>query len=174
MSTQKNKLLSPRQLAAVSRMFGALSEPSRLALLQTLHDGPLKVNELTNLCAMKQANVSKHLALLHNHHLVKRHRNGTSVRYEIADPVIFSLCNLVCGKIERDTKQASCIVQSGYMTLNRRKREDFAKECVENNRDRSQCVSERIPLGRVASEWELQLKGYYENQTDSQSRRRCP
>jgi hypothetical protein len=39
----------------------------------------------------------------------KRQRNGVSVRYEIADPMIFSLCNLVCGKIERDAKQAAAL-----------------------------------------------------------------
>jgi DNA-binding transcriptional ArsR family regulator len=60
-------------------------------------------------CAMKQANVSKHLAVLHDHRLVARERNGTSVRYRIDDPIIFSLCNLVCGKMERDAKQVSAL-----------------------------------------------------------------
>jgi len=103
---RKQKKLSPDQLAAVSRLFAVLSEASRLALLQALHAGALSVSELMSVCAMKQANVSKHLAVLHDHHLVRRHRNGTSVRYEIADPMIFSLCNLVCGKMERDAKNA--------------------------------------------------------------------
>jgi DNA-binding transcriptional ArsR family regulator len=61
---------------------------------------------------MKQANVSRHLAELHDHRLVKRERNGMSVRYEIADPMIFSLCNLVCGKMERDARQATALFNS--------------------------------------------------------------
>lgn len=112
MTARKKKMLSPRQLAAVSRLFGALSEPSRLALLQALRGGPLNVSELMATCCMKQANVSKHLSVLHQHHLVKRQRNGASIRYEIADPMIFSLCNLVCGKMERDAKQAAALFQS--------------------------------------------------------------
>ena len=109
MSNSKKKNLSSGQLAAVSRLFAVLSEPSRLALLQALHDGPLTVGQLVEDCSMKQANVSKHLAVLHDHHLVKRERDGTSIRYEIADPMIFSLCNLVCGKMQRDAKKAVCL-----------------------------------------------------------------
>ena len=66
-----------------------LSEPSRLVLLQALHDGPLTVSELVEACDMKQANVSKHLGVLHDHHLVKRRREGISIRYQIADPMIW-------------------------------------------------------------------------------------
>jgi DNA-binding transcriptional ArsR family regulator len=109
MSTGKKKALSAQQLDAVARLFSVLSEPSRLALLQALQGGPLSVSELIEGCGMKQANVSKHLAVLHDHRLVKRERDGVTVRYEIADPVIFSLCNLVCGKMERDAKQAAAL-----------------------------------------------------------------
>jgi DNA-binding transcriptional ArsR family regulator len=101
--------MSAPQLTVVARLFGVLSEASRLALLQALHGGPLTVSELVEACRMKQANVSKHLGVLHDHHLVRREREGISVRYEIADPMIFSLCNLVCGKMERDTKCAAAL-----------------------------------------------------------------
>ena len=86
-----------------------LSEPSRLALLQALHDGPRTVSELVKGCGMKRANVSKHLGVLHGHRLVKREREGICIRYEIADPMIFALCNLVCGKMERDVKCAAAL-----------------------------------------------------------------
>ena len=97
------------QLEVVARLFAVLAEPSRLVLLQTLHNRPLTVNELAEACGMKQANVSKHLGVLHNHHLVKRERDGSSIRYQISDPMIFSLCNLVCGKMERDVKCAAAL-----------------------------------------------------------------
>ena len=90
MTNRKNKSLSAGRLDAVARLFFVLSEPSRLALLQLLHAGPLTVNELVEANSMKQANVSKQLAILHDSHLVKREREGTSIRYEIADPMVFS------------------------------------------------------------------------------------
>jgi DNA-binding transcriptional ArsR family regulator len=113
MSNSKKPTLSAEQLAAVSRMFAVLSEPSRLLLLQALHDGPLSVTELVEATEMKQANVSKHLAVLHTHHLVKRERDGITIRYEIADPMIFSLCNLVCTKMQRDLKRAAAVFHPG-------------------------------------------------------------
>ncbi len=106
MKARHSKTMSPRQLEEVARLFAALSEPSRLALLQALHSGPLAVHQLMEVCQMKQANVSKHLGVLHSHRLVERKREGTSIRYEIADPMVFALCELVCGKMERDAKCA--------------------------------------------------------------------
>jgi DNA-binding transcriptional ArsR family regulator len=101
--------MSLAQLEAVARLFGVLSEPSRLMLLQALHDRPLTVSELVQACDMKQANVSKHLAVLHDHNLVKRKREGVCVRYQIADPMIFALCNLVCGKMKNDAQCAAAL-----------------------------------------------------------------
>jgi DNA-binding transcriptional ArsR family regulator len=106
---RKNKIMSAAQLAVVSRLFAVLSEPSRLALLQALHDGPLTVNELVDASGLKQANVSKQLAILFDAHLVKRERDGTSIHYEISDPMVFSLCNLVCGKMAKDAKCAVAV-----------------------------------------------------------------
>ena len=78
-------------------------------LLHLLYDGPLTVSELVEESGMKQANVSKHLTMLHQHRLVKREREGINIRYEIADPMIFSLCNLVCTKMARDSKKAAAV-----------------------------------------------------------------
>jgi len=109
MPVQKKNKMTAGQLAAIARLFAVLSESSRLALLQALHDGPQTVNELVEACAMKQANVSKQLAILHDHHLVKRERAGTFIRYEISDPMVFSLCNLVCGKMKKDAQCAVAV-----------------------------------------------------------------
>ncbi len=109
MSSRKKQKLSAAQLAAVARLFAALSEPSRLELLHALQSGPRTVNELMEACRMKQSNVSKHLGILHQHRLVQRKPQGTSVLYAIADPLVFSLCELVCGKMARDAQQATAL-----------------------------------------------------------------
>lgn len=109
MSDRHNKPLSASQLEAVARMFAVLSESSRLALLQLLHAGPRTVSELVAASGMKQANVSKQLGILYDHHLVKREREGVSIRYTIADPIVFSLCELVCGKMAKDAQCAVAV-----------------------------------------------------------------
>lgn len=112
MANEKKFMLSSAQLAVVARLFAVLAEPTRLAILQALQQGPLSVNQLVEACSMKQANVSKHLAILHTQHLVKRERQGTSVLYEVADPMVFSLCNLVCSKMQRDVKRSAALFYS--------------------------------------------------------------
>ncbi len=44
-----------------------------------------------------QANVSKHLTLLHRLAFVARRKEGTHVFYRVADPDCLLLCDLVCG-----------------------------------------------------------------------------
>ena len=105
MSSAKKSRFHPGQLDAVARLFGVLSEPSRLHLLQTLQPRPLSVGQLVEATGLKQANVSRHLAVLFSHQLVRRRRDGATIYYEIADPSIFALCDLVCTKVERDARK---------------------------------------------------------------------
>ena len=93
--------MSPEKLEAVARRFRVLSDPLRLAILHHLGDRERTVGELVTLTGGSQSNVSKHLGTLLAHHLVSRRREGTSAYYSVTDPGIFSLCELVCGNIER-------------------------------------------------------------------------
>lgn len=88
-------------LRDVAAYFQALSEPTRLQLLNFLRDGERSVGELAELCGCTAANVSRHLALLAKHGLVVRESRGTSVYYRIADKSVYALCDLVCGSIAR-------------------------------------------------------------------------
>lgn len=104
MSSNK-KPMSEAQITRAASLFATLAEPSRLRLLQALRGGSLTVSELVDETGLSQANVSKHLAGLHNARLVNKMREGVFVRYEIGDPVIDQLCALVCAKLERDVQQ---------------------------------------------------------------------
>jgi DNA-binding transcriptional ArsR family regulator len=46
-----------------------------------------------------QANVSKHLKILTQAGILSRKPSGVSVYYEIADPIIFELCELACDRL---------------------------------------------------------------------------
>jgi len=97
--------LSDQALSQVADYFSALSEPTRLRILNCLQERELNVGELTELCQCSQANVSRHLSTLAKHGLVSRENRGTSVYYKIADPSIYALCELVCGNIARRFEQ---------------------------------------------------------------------
>src|SRR5450631_821234 len=93
--------LPPEALAQVAAYFQALSEPTRLQILNLLRGGERKVGEIAELCGYTSANVSRHLALLTRHGLVARESRGTSVYYRIADESVYALCDLVCDGIAR-------------------------------------------------------------------------
>ena len=93
--------LPPEALEQVAAYFQALSEPTRLRILNLLRDGERNVGELAQLCGYTAANVSRHLAMLTQHRLVVRESRGTSAYYRIADESVYALCDLVCGNIAR-------------------------------------------------------------------------
>jgi DNA-binding transcriptional ArsR family regulator len=92
---------TPDALAQVADYFQALSEPTRLRIINLLRDGPRSVGELALDTGHSVANVSRHLALLAQRGLLARESRGTSVYYHIADPAIYELCNLVCDNLGR-------------------------------------------------------------------------
>jgi DNA-binding transcriptional ArsR family regulator len=92
---------SPELLNSVAEYFKVLSEVSRLTILDTLRSsGQMNVKEIGEVTGLGQANLSKHLKVLTQAGLLRRQPIGVSVYYEIADPIIFDLCELVCGQVK--------------------------------------------------------------------------
>ena len=98
--------LPPEALQDVATYFQALSEPTRLHILNILREGERNVGDLAQLCGSTAANVSRHLSLLTKHGMVVRDSRGTSAYYRIADESIYALCDLVCGNIARQMERA--------------------------------------------------------------------
>jgi DNA-binding transcriptional ArsR family regulator len=91
----------------VAAYFQALSEPTRLRILNLLRDGERNVGDIAQLTGFTPANVSRHLSLLAERGMVARESRGTSVWYRIADPSVYELCDLVCGSIARGYERAA-------------------------------------------------------------------
>jgi DNA-binding transcriptional ArsR family regulator len=99
--------LPDEALVQVAAYFQALSEPTRLQILNLLRQGEHSVGELAQLCGYSSANISRHLALLTQHGLVKRESRGNSAYYSIADESVYALCDLVCGSIARQFERTA-------------------------------------------------------------------
>jgi len=97
--------LPDEALAQVAAYFQALSEPTRLQILNLLRKEERSVGELAQLCGSSSANISRHLALLTQHGLVTRTSRGNSAIYNIADKSVYTLCDLVCGSISRQIER---------------------------------------------------------------------
>ncbi len=99
--------LPPEALTQVAAYFQALSEPTRLQILNVLRSGERNVGELALACGYTSANISRHLSLLMQHGLVARESRGTAVYYRIADDSVYALCDLVCGNIARQMDRSA-------------------------------------------------------------------
>lgn len=101
------------RLELVAERFRVLGEPARLRLLQELREGPATVGALVTRTAMSQANVSKHLQLLHAAGFVGRERRGPCIEYAIASPDVFTLCDVVCLQIDDDMTRRRAALDTG-------------------------------------------------------------
>lgn len=97
--------LTPGVLALVALRFKALSEPARLHILNCMRSGEMTVGDLVKKTGLGQANISKHLHLLHSLGFVDRRKAGLYVYYALADDGIFEMCDTMCGRIEAETKK---------------------------------------------------------------------
>ncbi len=94
----------------IAQRFRVIGEPMRIRLLDRLRDGPATVRELTETLDVSQQNASKHLGVLHQAGIVSRTKEGTSVRYAIADEMVFALCEQVCGGLRDQLAELDTIL----------------------------------------------------------------
>jgi ArsR family transcriptional regulator len=80
---------------ARSRVFKALSHPSRLYMVDMLAHGERCVCELTELVGADMSTVSKHLSVLKAASIVADERRGTQVYYRLKMPCVLRLFDCV-------------------------------------------------------------------------------
>lgn len=102
---KNNNILNDDALNIVAQTFQALAVPIRLAILQGLQSGPKSVTEICEEMHTTQPNISKHLKVMLGAGLVKRTASGQQKFYEIADTMVYELCDLVCGSIQKTLNQ---------------------------------------------------------------------
>jgi len=90
-----NLSMPDEMLEAVSNRFKLLSEPMRLKILRVLCERERTVQEIVNEVSASQANISKHLALMHDNGVVNRRKEGLKCYYRIADESIIFACYLI-------------------------------------------------------------------------------
>lgn len=77
-----------------AKLFRGFSDPSRLAILEVLREGPLTVGEIVRATKLSQPNASNHLACLRDCGLVVARQEGRFVYYELGDKRVGQLLRL--------------------------------------------------------------------------------
>jgi ArsR family transcriptional regulator len=105
--------MSPELMELVAARFRALGEPARLQIINALRRGEQSVNDLVDETGLGQANVSKHLQILHSLGFVARRKEGLFVYYRLADKSVFRLCDIMCGRIESRMRGVERMLRAG-------------------------------------------------------------
>jgi ArsR family transcriptional regulator len=77
-----------RATSPPDRLFRLLGEETRLRIIRALSDAPLTVNELTEVLAMPQSTISRHLAVMREGGLVADRREGAYAWYRLSDALV--------------------------------------------------------------------------------------
>lgn len=72
-------------------LFQALSNPTRLEILEALRGGELAVHAILDQVRRDQTNISQHLATLRSRGIVTNRKEGNQVFYSVRDPRIFDV-----------------------------------------------------------------------------------
>lgn len=92
--------------------FSALAHPLRLKILQKLREGPCCVCNLIPYVGGEQSNVSHHLAILRKSSVVRSEKRGLEVWYEVTDPKIFDILEVMENCVLENLKESQDILAS--------------------------------------------------------------
>jgi DNA-binding transcriptional ArsR family regulator len=78
-----------------AQIFQALAHPTRIAIVEALHDGELPAGKLMELLQVEQANLSQHLGVLRAKQVLVNRKVGNQVYYAVRDPVLLQVLDLL-------------------------------------------------------------------------------
>ena len=96
-----------------AELFKAMANPIRIRILEELRtcDG-LTVGELQRRVGVEPSNVSQHLALMRRGGLVTSSREGTSIRYAVANKELFGLLDVARAIFEKQVDQQARLLRA--------------------------------------------------------------
>jgi ArsR family transcriptional regulator len=78
-----------------AQIFQALAHPTRIAIVEALHDGELPAGKLIERLQIEQANLSQHLGVLRSKQVLVNRKVGNQVYYAVRDPVLIQVLDLL-------------------------------------------------------------------------------
>lgn len=97
----KFKSANLEDLEKLAHRLKALSDASRLKILQALYAGEKSVNTVVKETGFQQANTSKHLSMLAQSGFAKARRSGTTIFYSLASPGVKKIVKRLSKGIEK-------------------------------------------------------------------------
>jgi ArsR family transcriptional regulator len=88
-----------------------MSSAVRIEIVHVLRDGPQRVSEIARITGHPQATISRHLGVLRHGGVVISQRHGQDIVYQIANPKIVSICDLMREVLVEEASRRSRLVE---------------------------------------------------------------
>lgn len=76
-------------------LFQALSNPTRIAIVEVLRAGELSAGAIQEQLGIEQANLSQHLAILRSRQIVVNRKEGNQVFYSLRSAVLLEVLDIM-------------------------------------------------------------------------------
>lgn len=93
-----------------AEMCKVLSHPKRLEAINTLRDKEMSVGELGERLGLAPANLSQHLAMMRERHILVSRKEGNVVYYRIANPRILEAFDLLREILFEQIRQDAALI----------------------------------------------------------------
>ncbi len=88
-----------------------MSSAIRIEIVHVLRDGPQRVSEIARITGHPQTTISRHLGVLRNGGVVIAQRHAQDVVYQIANPKIVGICDLMREVLVEEASRRSKLVE---------------------------------------------------------------
>jgi len=92
-------------------MCKVFSHPKRLELINVLRDREMSVGDLSERLGLASANLSQHLAMMKERHILASRKEGNVVYYRIANPRLLEAFDLLREILFEQIRQDAALIQ---------------------------------------------------------------
>jgi ArsR family transcriptional regulator len=97
--TEEDKIEQLKVFEQAAELFGVLSTPIRLRVINELCEGEKNVSQLLGKINTSQSNMSQQLNMMYRAGVLTKRRDGAQIFYRIANETAMSVCRSVCNQI---------------------------------------------------------------------------
>ena len=100
--------MSPAKIFEIqAELCRTLSNAIRLEIVHLLRQGPKCVKEIAQATGQSQSVISRHLGVLRNGGILTAQRSGQDIIYQIANPKIINICDLMREVLTEEASRCS-------------------------------------------------------------------
>ena len=94
-----------------AEMCKVFSHPKRLELINVLRDTEMSVGDLSERLGLAMGNLSQHLAMMRERHIITSRKEGNVVYYRITNPRLLEAFDLLREILFEQIKQDAALIQ---------------------------------------------------------------